>query len=141
MILIVDELRPDAYQTVTRDRHTIVEAVRPHLYRHLWPAGSVRAVIEDDAGNTVATGDWVDIANIGDENYFHGYVTLYVDAYLSKDTNYRIKVEAGNGYTYAATAYLGVCNGYDLGRYPAIYTTGTSGYLHPLDIEIWERKA
>jgi hypothetical protein len=137
--LIVQELKAsELSQQLTPSRNTIVEAVRPHLYRHLWPSGSLKMQILTTSDVLVAESDAVSIADISaGNNYFHGYVRFYINAFLTKDTAYKFKLTS-SGYTYADAAFIGWCNGFDLGKYAAGYTPANDLY-EPLDLEVWER--
>lgn len=139
MTLVVHELAAaELYQELTPDRNIIVEAVRPHLYRHLLPIGSLKVKIYLTDGTLVAESDPVTITDIGSNNYFHGYVRFYINAGLQKDVTYRFYL-VGSGYTFSESAYVGWCTGLDLGKYPADYIPETD-LAYPLDIEVWERK-
>jgi len=137
--LIVHELTGDDLEQVLRsDRRTIVEAVRPHLYRHNFAAGSLQMQIYDGV-TLIAESNVVAISTIGTENYFHGYVTFLINAVLDKDTDYTFKLTS-SGYTFDEGSYIGWCNGYDLGHYEATYAV-VGKLTEPLDLEIWSRSA
>lgn len=138
MKLVVHELKSDGlFQIVRRNRRTIVEAVRPHLYRHGFPAGSLKIQILTEADSLVAESEEVEISSIGSEDYFHGNVRFYISAYLDKNTNYKIKL-ISSGYTYNDSAFIGWCVGFDLRRYPETYNIDNL-LQKPLDLEIWSR--
>lgn len=140
MKLVVHELKAEGLHQVLRsDKRVIVEAVRPHLYRHNVPAGSVRMQIYSGE-DLVAESNAVDISTIGSLAYFHGYVTFYINAYLDKDVDYTFSLYSDgiDGYTFSEPAYVGWCVGFDLGHYDATYVMA-SNLDSPLDLEIWSR--
>jgi hypothetical protein len=140
MKLIVHELEVDGVeQKLTATKNVIVEAVRPHLYRHNFPTGSLKVEIYTLADVLVAESENVDIADIGSEAFFHGYVRFFINAYLEKDTTYKFKLVGDDGYSFDESAYCGWCNSYDLEKYGKAYSPINS-LRFPLDIEIWERK-
>ena len=139
MKLVVHELTGSGlFQTVTRDRRTIVEAVRPHIYRHNFPTGNLKVQILTEADDLVAESSEVPISSIGTEDFFHGNVRFLLNAYLNKNTNYKIKLVGTGGYSFNESAYIGWCVGFDLGRYPETYEPA-SLLNKPLDLEIWSR--
>lgn len=138
MNLVVHELTASGIsQKVIPSERTNVVAIRPHIYRHLFPAGSLKVQILDSASVVVAESALVPISSIETANYFHGYIRFDVNAYLQKNTEYTIKL-VGDGYTFAESAYVGWCGGFDLGKYPANYVP-TCNLDKPLDVEIWKR--
>lgn len=138
MKLIVFELQPDVFQTVRPTRNTIVESVRPHLYKHNTPDGVIVVEIQDYSGALIAQSSPVAIANISSEDYFHGHVKFDVKAYLQKGIVYRICIKGLSGYVFSENAYVGVCNTFDLKGYPPEYSPN-EGKNAPLDIQIWSR--
>ncbi len=139
MKLVVHELTGSSlFQTVTRDRRTIVEAIRPHIYRHNFPTGNLKVQILTEADDLVAESSEVPISSIGTEDFFHGNVRFLLNAYLDKNTNYKIKLVGTGGYSFNESAYIGWCVGFDLGRYLETYEPA-SLLNKPLDLEIWSR--
>ena len=139
MKLIVHELDTSLFQEVRTDwRYHQVTNVRPHVYRHDSPAGTVKVQIQDSDENLIAESASRTIADIGEGTYWHGYANFEVAAQLEPDTVYRVVLVAA-GYTFGESAYLGWCNGFDLNKYDASYSP-SSGFNAPLDVEIWHRK-
>ncbi len=140
MKLIVHELDAvEVAQVLTPEKNTIVEAVRPHIYRHNFPSGSLKMQIYDESDVLVAQSELVDIADIGTQAFFHGYVRFLIDAYLTEGEPYKFKLVGAGGYSFSEPAYCGWCNGFDLVKYD-IDGTPLSPLHYPLDLEIWERK-
>jgi hypothetical protein len=140
MKLLVHELVGSLSQDMTTPSEVVqIEAVRPHIYKHNEPAGNVKVQITDLSDELIAESDTLTIADISDESFFHGYVTFSVNAQLRPDTTYRFKVVAGGGYLFSESAYVGVCNGFDLAKYPMDYTPSI-GANSALDLEIWRRE-
>jgi hypothetical protein len=138
--LVVHELKAAGlFQTLRPDKRTIVEAIRPHLYRHNFTTGSLRVQIWNDE-DLIAESNAVEISSIGTAAFFHGYVRFDIDAYLQKDTDYQIYLYSDglDPYEFNESSYIGWCNGYDLGKYDATYAVASN--LHePLDVEVWTR--
>lgn len=140
MKLVVHELKDDGVSQVLRaTRNVIVEAIRPHIYRHNFAAGSLKVQILDSENTLVAESEAVNISSIGSEDFFHGYVRFYINAYLAKDQDYKFKLVGAGGYSFSEAAYIGWCNGFDLGKYTKTYSNMNS-LQEPLDLEVWERK-
>jgi hypothetical protein len=139
MKLIVHELTGAGLeQIVTPTKNTIVVAVRPHLYRHNFATGSLKVQVLTEGDVLINESETVDIADIGEMDFFHGYVRFDVSAYLAKDTAYKIKLVGGDGYTFDDSAYCGWANGFDLQKYPTNEAPSNS-FEYPFDLEIWER--
>jgi hypothetical protein len=115
-----------------------VKHVRPHLYKHLAPAGTVSIQIRDASDVLIATSDAVTITDISAQNYFHGEVRFDVNAMLLKNTSYYIRL-VSSGYTYGANAFIGWCQDFDLRKVGVDYTP--AGSLNtPFLLELWELK-
>lgn len=118
------------------DNDLEVGAIRPHLYKHLAPAGSVYLRITDENGGKIADSDSVTITSLSAENYWHGKVRFLISAALRRRTTYFVELKS-TGYTYAAGAFVGWCNDYDLRNiHPASYDTAR-GASAPLAMEVW----
>lgn len=120
------------------DRDIIVKHVRPHIYKHLAPAGSITVEIEDSSNVTIAESAAVTITDISAVNYFHGEVRFDVSARLLKNTDYYIVINS-SGYTYSDAAFVGWCTDYDLQKVERDYTPANSLYT-PFLLELWEVK-
>lgn len=140
MTLIVHELDAPVVQTIRHTRNVMVEAIRPHLVRYGNPVGSVKIQILNDANALIAESAPVSIADMGSQDYFHGYVRLDISAGLTKNKSYTIKLVGTDGYSFSESAYVAWANGFDLGKYPPAYVPEGS-LKYPLDLEVWERKA
>lgn len=122
-------------------RDLLVFAIRPHLYKHLAPAGTIYLQVQDTNGKKIKDSESVTITDISASNYFHGMVKFEIDVALKKNTQYYVALKSGGGYSYASNAFVGWCNDYDLRRVETDYTTpSTVGVNSPLGMEIWVRK-
>lgn len=140
MTLVIHELTSNLDQVITTpDRDIIVEAIRPHIYRHRFPTGSLKIQIYDSLNALVSESEVIQISDIGTLGFFHGYVRFYINAYLAKNSSYKIRLVSQGGYTFDESAYCAWVNGYDLAKYqPSLPLP--DGISFPLDYEIWELK-
>jgi hypothetical protein len=141
MKFVVQELMSSAIeQDFTPSNNTIVEAIRPHIYRHNMPSGSLQLAIYDSSNTLIATSDTVSISAIGILAFYHGYIRFDINAYLQEGQLYKMKLSSSGGYSFSESAYCGWVNGLDLGKYPPSSVPADSWH-YPLDYEIWERTA
>jgi hypothetical protein len=143
MKMLVQELSNTALdQAVTVDRNIIVKAIRPHLYRHNFPTGSLKIQILDSGASVIAESEVIAISDIKltatPVAFLHGYVRFYINAYLKKGEQYTIRLIGQDGYTFNESAYCGWVNGFDLAKYP-LTSVPASHYNYPFDFEVWER--
>ena len=138
MTLIVSECMPSAYQFITPTSPVFVYAIRPHLYIHGSPAGTVTVQIQDDMGRVVQEATPLTITTLKTLAYAHGYFRFLMSANLAQDATYRIAVVCGGGYSFSESAYVGVCHDWDNTKATLSYTANGS-FEKPLDIEIWEK--
>lgn len=137
MKLIVHELGPAGLsQKLIPDRNMFLAAIRPHILRYGRPTGSLKVELRDTTNDLIAESNVVNISDIGSADYFHGYIRFDISAGLQKDTEYVFKVVGGDGYSFSESAYIGVCNDYDLRKYPTSYPVAEGVYA-PLDMEVW----
>lgn len=137
MKLLVHEIYTEVYQTVIPTKNVNVEAIRPHLYLNNFPAGNVLVKIHDSSGELVSESEALEISELSTEPYCHGHFRFYIKAHLKAGTTYKIVIST-TGYSFSESAYIGVCNSFDLSAYPANYSPNI-GVNAPLDIEIWSR--
>ena len=144
MYLIVYELKGTniGQQIEIGDRNLTVESLRPHLYKHNNPAGSLKLIVKDEtATTTLFESEEVTVQSITDvtDNFFHGVVNFPVVGTLQKNTKYTIELSGVGGYTFNESAYIGWCNGFDLKVVPNSFTP-IDTLQDALILEIWERK-
>lgn len=137
MKLIVGELINSVQQEIEVTENLNVVAIRPHLYRHGNPAGSLKLQILDSNEKLITESETVDISDIGTLTYFHGYVRFNVNVALKSGSLYWVRL-VGNGYTFNESAYVGWCNDYDLQKVDRTYTPN-GDWQAALDLEIWTR--
>lgn len=115
-------------------------AIRPHLYKHLAPAGSLYLEVQDANERKIKVSETLAISAIGSGNYWHGYVRFLIDLSLKANTQYYLALRS-TGYTYGASAFVGWCNDFDSTKVPRGYSTPSSvGVNAPLDLELWTRR-
>lgn len=138
MRLIVKLLESHLTQVLIPKKTVNVGAVRPHIYLHNNPEGSLKVQILTEDDVLISESDEIEISQITSAPEYHGYVTFNVSASLLKGTRYKFSVVAANGYEFSELSYCAVCNDYDLRKYdtttPVVHST-----VAPLDLEIWSR--
>lgn len=136
MKLIVHEISTSVSQKLTPDANTQVSVIRPHIYVHNKPTGTLKVQVAMPDGTLVAESAWLDIQTICTLPYFHGYVRFDVSANLKRGVEYMVSVVAGGGYTFSESGYVGVCNDFDSRKYD-ISSPITHPWYAPLDVEVW----
>lgn len=137
MKLLVIELNNSVSQTIVPSKNTNVEAIRPHIYKHNFPLGTVAVEIHDTYGELIAQSESLNISEISEQAFYHGYIRFYIKAYLRAGVSYKIVIKTSD-YVFSESAYLGVCNSFDLSSYPATYSPNL-GVNSPIGLEIWEK--
>jgi len=112
--------------------------IRPHIYRHNFPVGSLKIRILDQEDAVIAESAAIDISDIGEMSFFHGYVRFDISTYLKGGEVYTIQLVGGDGYNFSESTYCGWVNGFDLQKYP-MSDIPTKSHEYPLDLEIWMR--
>ena len=144
MKLIVDELgmqgTNELFQEITvGDSSRNVTNIRPHLYRHNSPTGSLRIDVRDLNGEIAKSSATVLISAIDPGNdFFHGEIKFDIDFSFRVGETYRIYL-VGVGYTFSESAYIGWCRDFDLSKYPKDYTPGV-GMNSSLLMELWDNR-
>lgn len=139
MKLLIHELISALWQEIEVGAKPIqIYAVRPHLYRHGWPAGSVQVQIADTSGRLIDSSAPVSLAQIGTGTYWHGYAEFRVSTALKENTKYRIGVVPSGLYAFSTDAYAAWVTDESLRKVTASYAL--SERLPALDMEIWEAR-
>lgn len=122
------------------ERPVIVKHIRPHIYKHGTPAGSLKVQILDGSLTVIAESALVTVASITaiSNTYYHGYIQFDVDCGMQANQSYWIRL-ASTGYTYAANNFIGWCKDFDLKKYDWSYSPNAGGQSS-FDVEIWENK-
>jgi hypothetical protein len=139
--LLLDELRTTPLrQKLNCTETVIVTAIRPHLYVHGSPAGTLRMDIYNAADSTLlASSNSLTITSLKTLAYAHKYYRFDVSWGLVENTIYTIRL-VGTGYTFSESAYVGWIkdNGDgDFRKYEATYAGFTEGYNSAFDMEVW----
>jgi hypothetical protein len=137
MKLIVQELDPSVYQRVTPTKNTQLIYIRPHLYIHNNPSGNIKLEVRTDDNVKIAQSDTLSFSDITSAIEFHGYVKFTINVNLMGGQTYRVYIIGTSGYSFNESAYAGVCNDYDLRKYP-LENPINHNLFAPLDIEFWE---
>ena len=139
MTLIVAECKDSVSQAIRPTEPLFVVAIRPHLYVHGSPSGTVKVQLLDGNDRVVSTSNSLNLSSLKTLDYSHKYYKFDMNANLAADVSYKIAVVCEGGYSFSESAYVGVCLDWDNTKSELAYTP--SGDLQrPLDIEIWERK-
>ena len=136
MKLIVHEIATSVSQKLRPEKNTQVEVIRPHIYVHNKPTGTLKVQVATSDGLLIAESDEVNIQDMTTLPYFHGYIRFDVSAHLKRDVEYTVSVVAGGGYTFSESGYVGVCNDFDSRKYNTSATVTNPQYA-PLDLEVW----
>lgn len=136
MDLVVHELKTILFQEIRVEQKPLqLNAIRPHLYRHLNPAGTLYLELRDEFHNVIETSASLAISAIPSGNYFHGYIRFLMSTNLRANTVYNVVLKS-TGYTFSESAFIGWCNDYDLRKSEATYP-GNTGVGAALDMEFW----
>ncbi|RTL05230.1 hypothetical protein EKK58_08765 [Candidatus Dependentiae bacterium] len=139
MTLLVAECKPSVSQPIRAAEPMFIVALRPHLYIHGSPSGTVKVQILDTNNRVVTESSSVSISTLKTLDYAHKYYRFDLSANLSQDTSYKLAVVCEGGYSFSESAYVGVCLDWDNRKSSVGYSPSTS-YEQPLDIEVWERR-
>lgn len=115
MQLIVEELVTSISQSITVGSGNIAtKYLRPYLYKHGTPAGSLYIEIQDENGEKIGVSETITIASItsASNTYFHGWVRFETTIPLKSTETYNVVLKS-TGYTYSASAFVGWCLGWD----------------------------
>lgn len=139
MRLLVDELSDKLYQQITATKSCDLVAIRPHLYKHNFPTGTLQVLLEDENGKLIASSNVVDMDDLAVLAFAHKYYRFDIFQPIKQGLIYRVALVSGGGYAFSEAAYIGWCRDYDLRKYQATYTPNT-GINSALDFEAWELK-
>jgi hypothetical protein len=139
VILLVHELSSKGLKqkiSITENNLNVL-SVRHHVYKHNNPNGSLKLLLLDENEKTISESESILIIDISNAAYFHGYVRFNCNWQLKKETDYFIKL-VGVGYSFSESAYIGVCNDFDLRKVDATYSPNDSFHA-ALDLELWAK--
>lgn len=139
MTIVVHELNtePVRMKIEVGSKPIMIYALRPYIYKHGSPSGSVYLQIQDALGNKIKDSESISISSLSVANYFHGFYKFLVTCGLSPNTEYCIEMKT-TGYTYASNAYIGWCNSFAFkNSFEASYGPPSTGLSAPLALQIW----
>lgn len=128
------------FQEIIPTKNINLSAIRPNLYIHNGPSGTVKVEVRDEFNRLIKASATQTITALKTLAFAHGYFRFNIDTPLIKNVKYRIAVVCGGGYTFAEGAYLGVLKDWDDKKTDQSYTPNVD-FNAPLDFEIWERNA
>lgn len=106
---------------ITGSKEIAMTHVRPYLYKHGSPAGTVKVQILDSSQVLIKETSTLTITDISTATYFHGFVRFELEMGLARETSYYCKLVT-SGYSFAEANHLGWCRDYDLRVVDASYT-------------------
>jgi len=138
----VEELDTTLSQSFTLTNGMSLTAVRPYIYKHLNPSGSL--LLEVKSGATVLTSKTILISEIITNvasNYFHGFYTFTLDneIFLTPGT-YTIDITGSGGYTFSELAFIGWVRDYNDLIYSVDNDTTSKDIQKPLTFQLWGYK-
>lgn len=146
MKLIVDELSTTLDQEFVATRNQVIKYIRPHLYIHNNPSGSLKLSVYDggmaliQSSNTMSIADIKLDANIT-QDYFHGYIRFDFDGFgVVEGDEITIRLTASGGYTFSEGNYVGICRDFDLRKYDPTFSP-SDGIYSVADYELFESKS
>ena len=138
MKLIVVELNEQPLsQKVVAPAILNIEAIRLHVYKHDYPAGTLKVQITDLNDFVLAESNEVDISDITGD-YYHGQIKFDINFQTDKEAEYKIKL-LSTGYSFSESQYIGWCLDFDFNTYVQDYQK-LSNLQSSFDYEIWTRK-
>ena len=146
MKVVVEELSGTLSQTFSTKNRLQVKSIRPYIYKHRSPAGTLTIEIEQNS-TTIATSTGVTSADIETNtastsiNFYHGYYRFdFTDQFHIEKGNFTVKLTS-SGYTFGESAYFGWVKPHENISIPIDYDqTGKGDESNPFGIEIWTRK-
>ena len=136
--LAVEELKTTLNQEIlVGDNNLNVEAVRPRIYKHNAPAGSLQVQIRDTNDKIIASSNSVTISSVSASAFFHGFIRFDINAGLKAGTTYRLFL-VPSGYTFAESDYIGWVKDHE-DRQVGIEYTPNAGFQSPLGTQVWTR--
>jgi len=140
--IIVHELESSPlFQEITiTDLNLDVTALRPYIYKHNAPGGNIQMQVRDSGNKILASSNTLTESDIGTDAFFYGAVKFDINVSLRKNTNYRLALVSGGGYSFAESDFFGWVNGaFDREIVDRNYTASNVFGL-PLVCEIWTNK-
>lgn len=138
MRLLVHECNNEVYQEISPTRNINMENIRPHLYIHGSPSGTVNVEFRDSNDRLIKAGTPQTITSLKTDTYAHGYYNFPLKVHLKKSQTYRVAIVCAGGYSFSESAYVGICVDWDNSKTTRTYTAD-SDEQKQLDFEIWER--
>lgn len=132
----MSELNTELRQAITANEQSNVNAIRLHLYKHMFAVGALYVEIHS-ANGLIATSEEIEISSISEANFYHGQIRFFIKAQLLPDTPYELVLKS-NGYGFSESAWVGWCSDFDFETYPVSYVPEGS-LQRPLDYEIWTK--
>lgn len=147
--LVVRELGIDGdhlelSQTVTVEEDILINAVRPYMYKHNSPAGTIRITVYKDASElaygelTSAEMEANDI-KLATHSFAHGHFRFDLNKFLRlRPGEYEIKMTS-SGYSFSEGAYFAWVQSHEDIRY-SINGVPQNSFENPLTVELWRNE-
>ena len=137
--LIVHECTPEVFQEIVPLSNMFLTGIRPHLYIHGAPSGSVKVRITDVNDRLISESAGVSIGTLKALTYAHGWWLFDLNTPLRKGETYRIYITGFSGYSFAESDYIGVCKDWDSEKTDQTYSPNDE-LNAPLDFETWVKE-
>ena len=140
--LVIDELRTTLEQDFQVANRIQINTVRPMLYIHNAPAGSVTVTLKK--GSTILSSATLSIANIISmaslSNFTWGTFSFYLDedVVLHPDTDYTLELSS-SGYSYSESSYIGMVKPHENPK-NTFEDTAINSYENAFGFELWGYK-
>lgn len=145
MYLIIDELVTTLDQEINITKGSEVKYIRPYIYKHGSPSGSIKMSIRDDSGEldsvtlTIAEID----ANLSTPGtYYHGFVRFTFDNVVKLPVGtYTIRMEGTDGYTFvnSSTAHIAWVQEFE-NRTNTLSESSSLLFDNPHSVQLWSYK-
>ena len=139
MKIIEHELFNTLSQEFTATKNHDIVAVRPKIYVHNSPAGSLKVQRQDQNGLVIDESNSVAINTISTEPFFHGYVRFDMLTPVKEGEIFKLALVGDGGYSFSQGSFIGWLTDWDLRKYTATYFNPI-GVRAPFDVEFWEKR-
>jgi len=131
-------------QVLTLEKDILINAIRPYIYKHNSPAGTIRMAIWKNAAE-IAYGELTstEMENLDDDlanfDFAHGHMRFDLNRFVRlRKGEYTIKMSS-TGYTFSESAYFGWVKAHEDIRY-SINGVSQNAFENPYTVELWRNE-